>query len=189
MTPCQKHRLVKLRQEAASPRVWGRITAILLLAKGTLDSNVCNALSISRNTLTNWKHRWLQGRYFRLADSARTGRPPKATRRYLRLLRQAVERGPRAYGYIFSVWSAARLAEHLRRRTSIRLGAKRIRELLKKLGFVYRRPKHTLKGRQNRQEVQAAKKHLDALKKGPWPRDPDTNSGLRTRPISTYTRT
>ncbi len=189
LSPAERERLETVRQSATSRRVWARATALLLLGSGTEGSAVCAALSISRNTLTNWKRRWNRGKCFQLADQRRSGRPPKATARYVKLLKEAVVQGPSGYGYVFTVWSTARLAEHLRRRTGIRLSVKRVRQLLKKLGFVYRRPKHTLKERQNLREMRAARQRLDSLKKGLWREAPGTSSGSKTRPSSTCIRT
>lgn len=129
-------------------------------------STVARVLSVSINTITHWKHRWLDHRYFRLTDAPHSGRPPKVTRRYQELLKAAVRRGPQAYRYGFTVWSSRRLAAHLEQKTGTRLCAKSVRHWLNRLDFVYRRPKHTLKSRQNRQEVQAAERRLATLKKG-----------------------
>jgi transposase len=136
------------------------------------------------NTVANWKHRWLKGRYFRLTDARRSGRPPIASKRYLKLMAEAVERGPHSYGYQFTVWSSARLAAHLEEKTGIALSPRQLRKWLSRQGFVFRRPKHTLKSRQNRRKVQAAKRHLAALKKGLLPILVDTTFGSKTRSTS-----
>jgi transposase len=160
-----------------------------MLAQGQSVMDVSKILGICEDTVTNWKRRWIREGMRSLEDKARSGRPPKVTPRYLRLLGQAVERGPRPYGYLFSVWSAGRLAAHLELKTGIPLRPNQLREHLKRQGFVYRRPKHTLKARQNPREVRAAEKHLHALKKGLFAVALDSNSGSRMKPTSIFTLT
>ena len=187
ISTAQRRCLQRFQGKAESRRTWSRATALLMLSQGQSCQDVARTVGVCLDTVTNWKKRWNQGGAFRLKDKPGTGRPPRVTPRYLRLLEEAVERGPQAYDYLFTVWSSARLAAHLEKRTRIRVGPKQLRKHLKKLGFVYRRPKHTLKSRQNRREVRAAEKRLQALKKGPVGRESDTNSGSRTRSTSTFT--
>jgi transposase len=173
-----------LRQQMArvkSYRAWSRITAVVLLSTGMSVTTVAETLSVSARTISNWKRRWLKGGIFRLDDAPRSGRPPKATPKYRRVLREAVDQGPKAFGYVFTVWNTARLAEHLFHRTRIRLRPGRVRSLLKDLGYVYGRPKHTLKSRQNRRRVRLAKSELAALKKGLYRLLPLLSSGSRTK--------
>lgn len=160
-----------------------------MLAQGQSCRDVAQILGISDDTVTNWKRRWIRAGMSSLEDKPRSGRPPKVTPRYLRLMSQAVDRGPRTYGYLFSVWSAARLAAHLAVKTGISIRPNQLRQHLKSQDFVFRRPKHTLKGRQNPREVRAAEKHLHALKKGLFVVDLDSSSGSKTKPISIFTLT
>lgn len=189
ITGSQTRYLRRTRASAQDRRVWSRATGLLMLAEGKRCQDVAKSLGISIDTVTDWKRRWIRDGVSSLTDKPRSGRPPRVTPRYLRLLEQAVERGPRAFGYLFSVWSSGRLAAHLEKITGIALKAKRVRTYLVKLGFVYRRPKHSLKGRQDPAEVKAAERHLHALKKGLFAQEPDTNSGSRTRPTSIFTLT
>lgn len=184
LTASQRKTLQRLRATTKSRRVWARITAILLAASGVTAFTMAETLAVCPDTVTNWKRRWLQDRYAGFSDTPRPGRPPRAQARYLHLLEEAVERGPQAYGYIFTVWNAARLAAHLTRKTNVHLSPKRIRQLLHQLDFVYGRPKHTLKSRQNRRKVRRVQAQLEALKKGLWPPPLATNSGLRMKPTS-----
>lgn len=186
LTAAERRALWRIRLNARSPRLWARATALIMLSMGELGSHVADVLSVSINTITNWKRRWLQGGCFRLEDAPHTGRPTKATKRYLELLKEAVERGPRAYSYLFTVWSTARLAAHMGRKTHISLSSKRIRVWLKRLGFVFRRPKHTLRSRQNRRKFHAAKARLKALKKGLSASLRATNCGSKTKGTSIF---
>ena len=189
VTASQRRCLQRILASTQARRIWSRATGLLMLARGQNCQDVAKVLGISDDTVTNWKRRWIREGMSSLQDKPRPGRPPKVTKRYVRLLGEAVDRGPRAYGYLFSVWSAARLAAHLALKTGISLRPNQLRHHLNDQGFVYRRPKHTLKGRQNPREVKAAEKHLQALKKGLYVVDLDTSSGSKTKPISIFTLT
>lgn len=187
VTGSQSRFLRRTRATTQNRRVWSRVTGLLMLTDGKPCQDVARSLGVNLDTVTDWKHRWMKGGISSLTDKPRSGRPPRVTSKYLRVLEQAVERGPRAYGFLFSVWSSGRLAAHLEKETGIALKAKRVRIYLMKLGFVYRRPKHSLKNRQDPAKVKAAERHLHALKKGLSGPEPDTNSGSRTKPTSTFT--
>ncbi len=189
VTASQRRCLRRVLSSTKSRRTWSRATGLLMLAQGQSCLDVARVLGICEDTVTNWKRRWIRDGTASLQDKPRSGRPMTVTPRYLRLLAQAVERGPHSYGYLFSVWSAARLAAHLKLKTGIPLHINQLRKHLKSLGFVYRRPKHTLKGRQDPKEVRAAEKHLHALKKGLFAQEPATNSGSRMKPTSIFTLT
>lgn len=187
VTTPQRRCLQRIQSRGGSRRDWSRATALLMLAQGQSCQDVARVLGVCLDTVTNWKRRWNRGGVSGLEDKPKPGRPPTVTPRYLQLLREAVDRGPQTYGYLITVWSSARLAAHLEKKTHIRIGPKQLRKHLQRLGFVFRRPKHTLKSRQNPQEVRAAEKRLSALKKGLVAPAPGTNSGSRTKPTSTFT--
>jgi transposase len=155
-----------------------------MASAGVPAIEISTFLSVCLNTIRNWKLRWLKAHHFRLDDAPRSGRPAQAKARYLKLLEEAVVRGPQSYGYIFTVWNVPRLAAHVAKKTRVLLSPDRVRQLLHKLGFVYGRPKHTLKSRQNRRKVREAKSQLGALKKGLCGPLPNSTLSSRTKPIS-----
>ena len=181
-----KQRLWHLRLGAQSQRVWRRTSALLMLGGGEPVSKVARYFGASIGTVTNWKRRWTTGRFFQLADRSRSGRPPAANDRYRKLLVEAIERGPQRYGYLFTVWSAGRLAAHLKRISKVSLSGKQVRFWLNRLGYVFRRPKHTLRSRQNPRAVQAAKVRLKALKKGLSSLLPSSNFGSKMKQTSIF---
>ena len=164
VTRAQERRLWQLRCSSSNRRIWARATAILMLAAGAPTAAIMKSLTISQNTLTNWKQRWNNSGIFGLGDGKRSGRPPKANAPYLVELKKAVAKNPTKFGYVFTVWSSARLAVHLRRKTGVQIGPKQVRHLLKKSGFVFGRPKHTLRSRQDPKEVRSVRRRLEALK-------------------------
>jgi transposase len=189
LTTRQRRRLQQLRRRPPAARVARRAICLLLSAARSSNRAITQATGLCSDTITDIRHRWRARGLASLRDRPRAGRPTKITAAYRRELRQALRRGPRAYGYIFTVWSVARLAAHLHQRTALRLGASRLRQLLPAAGFVYRRPKHTLRGKRNETAFRKAQQALTRLKKGLLSRTRLMNSGIRMKPNSICTRT
>jgi hypothetical protein len=80
-------------------------------------------------------------------------------------MKQAVQTNPLTLGYGFSTWSVARLAQHLATVTGIRFSDDQLRRLLRQEGFPIHRPKHTLKGRRDKQAYEKVKKRPYTLEK------------------------
>ncbi len=120
---------------------------------------------LSEDAITDIRRRWQRFGITSLRDRPRPRRPPKITKQYRKLLREALRKGPLAYGYIFTTWSIARLNAHLQAATGIKVYNDWLRKLVLAEGFVYRRPKHTLKGERDEAAYQKAKKDLICLKK------------------------
>jgi transposase len=82
-------------------------------------------------------------------------------------LREVVQTPPQSFGYGFSVWSVARLAEHLKKETGTRFSDDQLRRILHQEGFSFQRPKHTMKGKRDEVAYERAQRQLKTLKKKP----------------------
>jgi len=185
LTRFQRKFLKRQRRRARSNRARDRITAMLLLAAGVPMLKILESLSITRTTLLRWKHRWLKRRLFGFEDAERSGRPPKATSRYVQAMLRLVPRDPREFGYVFTRWTAPRLAQYLGETTGIWLTPAWVSELLRQHGIVWRKTKRTIRNLQNRAAKKRAQKALRRLKKGLCDPEPITNSGSPTGSGST----
>ena len=185
LKPWESRRLRQLRDHAASARVVKRAMCLLLSAGGAAATEIARVVGLSANAVTGIRRRWRRRRLRSVADRPRPGRPPRATGAYRRELRRALRRGPRACGFAFTVWSAARLAAYLLRRTRVAIGPGRLRRLIHDEGFVVARPKHTLANKRDDREYRRARRRLARLKRGPANRTRPSSSGTPTRPSST----
>ncbi len=79
-----------------------------------------------------------------LFDAPRPGAPPKITVAYRERLFETVRRRPRALGLPFSLWAAARLADHLAEETGLRISVPSITRLLRAGDMALSRPPHTI---------------------------------------------
>jgi len=181
----QRHRLQKIRDRASSPRIGKRAVCLLLSAEGVSSGAIREATGLSFDAITDIRRRWRRCGWVSLEDRARSGRPGRVTPAYRRELRQALNRGPPAYGYLFTVWSIPRLNAHLASRTGLHFCDESVRRLVLAEDYVFRRPKHTLKGKRDEKAFHKAERQLRRLKKGLCSPTPTTNSGSRTRPSFT----
>lgn len=144
-----------------------RATGIRLLHLGYAPQEVARQLAVRMPTVYNWHRRWREQGIAGLVDLPRPGRPLKTDERYVQELEQTLERTPADYGYDFAIWTIGRLVEHLAQRTGIVLSEDRLRVLMGRRGYVYRRPKHDLSALQNASERAQVAALLEELKKAP----------------------
>lgn len=166
LKPWESRRLRQLRDHAASARIVKRTQCLLLSATGEHVAAIAQVTGLSLDAITDIRRRWRRHRLRSVTDLPRSGRPTRVTPEYRRELRRALRKGPLAFGYVFTVWSIARLSTYLRRRTGIAMGVNRLRQLVHAEGFVVARPKHTLKGKRDEREYRRTRRRLQQLKKG-----------------------
>jgi transposase len=183
LKPWEAQRLRELRDHATSARLLKRVVCLLMSAAGASARDVARVTGLSRGGVTGIRRRWRSGGRLRsLMDKPRSGRPPRITSEYRRELRRALRRGPLACGFIFTVWSVARLSTYLHRRTGIPVGIDWLRRLLHREGFVVARPTHTLANKRDAREYRRARRRLAQLKKGRSKRTHPSSSGTPTPP-------
>lgn len=182
----QRKRLQQLRDRPPSIRTGKRAVCLLMSAEGTTARAIQQATGLAADTITDVRRRWEEYGLTSLKDAPRAGRPPKVTPAYRRELRDALRTSPLRYGYAFTVWSTARLGTHLDKLTGIRVCADWLRRLIHAEGFVFRRPKHTLKGKRKEKAFRKTQRRLNRLKKGRSARARTSNSGSPTSPSFTF---
>jgi transposase len=185
LKPWETRRLRQLRDHAASARVVKRAMCVLLSAAGEAARDIARLIGLSANAITGIRKRWRRRRLRSVTDRPRPGRPPLVTREYRRELRRALRKGPLACGFVFTVWSVARLGTYLRRRTGTAIGSDWLRRLVRREGFVIGRPKHTLANKRDEREYRRTRRRLERLKRGRPKRTRPSSSGTPTPPSST----
>ncbi len=147
------------------PEVRQRCTVIRLLHKEYKPKDIAAMQAISLPTVYGWWKRWQEEGLAGLANRPKSGRPAKANDAYCRALERVLAQEPRELGYDFAIWTVARLCQHLEKETGIVLSPSRLRALLKRTGYRYRRPKHDLGHLQNKEAKAQASELLEWLKK------------------------
>lgn len=147
------------------PEVVQRSMAVRLLHLGHKPKEVARIQAVSKPTIYGWFHRWQSGGIEALANQPKSGRPPKADDAYSLALVEVIDKEPSEVGYAFRIWTVERLSAHLEKITGIVLSESRLRALIKRKGYRYRRPKHDLGHLQDKEAKPKASEILDELKK------------------------
>jgi transposase len=146
-----------------------RATAIRQLHLGVRAQAVASIFAVSASTIYHWWERWQAGGVEALSQQPRQGRPPKADAGYWAKLDAVMDSDPKVHGYTFTIWTTARLRDHLAKETGIRLSTEWLRVQMEARGYVYRRPKADLRVLQDPQARAEAETLLAGLKKTPKP--------------------
>jgi transposase len=159
-------RLVKTDPD---PRVRRRAQALFMLTERASVLEVARWFRTAPHRVRAWRGWFLEGGRDRLADDPRCGRPPKLGPGELALLDEALERGPQAYGWPVTVWSIRDLCELLWQQRQVRVSVYTVHRAVWGLGYRYRRPRHDLRHRQDREAAASMKEVLAWQGKGPAP--------------------
>lgn len=168
LTTAEARQIEQLFRSAAQPRVRRRANTIRLSSLGYTVAEVAEVTGCTRQTVRNSFDRFESGGADALRDRPRSGRPPKATPDYRARLVEAVKTDPKEFGYPFTVWTVTRLRAHMAREMDVLISEGRVRQIMKEEGLVFKRPKHTLKGKRDEDAFAAVRGLLDQFKKSPW---------------------
>ena len=133
--------LEKLLRHVQSSRMRDRYQAIWFSHLGKSVQEIAELLKVSEESVRRWVHIFEEEGFEGLADDARSGRPPKATGRYVERLLELVHISPLLADYPRTTWTLSLLAEHMERETGVGLSGERVRQILLRHGLRFRRPK------------------------------------------------
>lgn len=170
LTDRQWDALDALRFSTTDVAVFRNATIILMSSVGRSKASIAQELGCSPATVDNVRRRYREQGLAGLVPRKSSGRRSRATPEYRFALRRVVQTPPQTFGYGFSVWSVARLNEHLKRQTKISFSDDRLRAILREEGFSFQRPKHTMRGKRDEAAYDKARRELKRLKKGRLPK-------------------
>jgi transposase len=172
-TELEQEALARLVRSNGNTRVVRRAQMVRLSAQGQTSGQIAGLWNLSPLTVVRIVKRFNSEGLASLQDKPRSGRPRKATNRYVELLQGLVMKSPRELGYPFSSWTLDRLREHLTRVTGVILHPLYLSRLMGRHGIVYRRPKHVMSHLRDPKDYDEKKAILEFLKKtrriGPVP--------------------
>lgn len=157
--------LIHLTKTDASSQVRHRAHLLLAVIANPSLAAAARVTGVSDKTLRRWRERFFAEGRAGLADRPRQGRPSRVTPAADHLIAEALDGSPMDYGYPVATWGLVDLADLLRRRCEVTLGTEALSRHLKRRGFVYRRPRHDLKHRQDAHAVASAQHSLRTLQK------------------------
>jgi len=176
----ERTRIQKALRAAHDPQYRNRLDAMLLSDHGLPCERIARFLGVHADTVRLWLNDFRRFGFDGLNVGKSPGRPLAVDAEGEACLRQALAVNPRALGYRFTRWTLATLAEHLYRQTHVRVSIAALSRTLCRLSYCYKRPKHSLKHRQNRRDVDRARRERDAALKNPWRPRTAMSSSSRT---------
>src|SRR3954469_6647891 len=130
-----------------------RARAILLTLSGWTSGQIAQAFGVREDTVRFWRSAFMTGGLEGLKKSVAPGPAPVKAERALAVAEEVLS-GPVADR---PNWTLPRLADEIETRAGVRISPSRLSVVLrKKGGFRWRRPRHTLKGRQDPDAVDRA---------------------------------
>jgi transposase len=175
LTKKEQAELTRLVHSSEDGRIVRRAQIIRLSSQGLKAPFIAEEWDVSVHTVLKIIHRFDVEGLVSLADRPRKGRPPKATNLYVEVLKEAVQKSPRDFGYPFSSWTLKRLREHVGHQIGVLLNPSYLSTLMRKHGIVYRRPKHLMAHLRDPQEYNEKKAILEFLKKTRSKKRPRSN--------------
>lgn len=156
--------LRRLTRTDPDPRVRHRADALLLLAHGRSVDEAARDVGCCTKRIRVWRRRYLSEGRSGLADRPRSGRPALLDGAAMAVVETALAGSPLAYGYPVTTWTVADLTDLLAQR-GWAVSRATVSRGLQRRGYRYRRPRHDLTHRQDREAVASAQHVLRELQK------------------------
>lgn len=150
--------LLELKHDSNCPtRTKKRVEVICLNAKGWTVNQISEWIDWSPNTVRKTIHRWIIKGKEGLWDKPRSGRKRTWKESDIEYLEELCNHGKRTY-------NSKQLSVILKKERQVELSPERIRKILKKKGYLWKRTKTSPRQHPNPREKEAKKADLDMLR-------------------------
>ena len=140
----KRQRMRNQLRHARDARQYRRLLAVLECDQGKSVNDVAELLGVSRQSVYNWIARAHRNDAAALSDAPRSGRPAKAGYVFDTLLPILLVLSPEQFGYPATYWTIPLLQDQLWRNTEEKYSASTVRRGLKRLDYVWKRPRYVL---------------------------------------------
>jgi transposase len=114
--------------------------AAQLLQQGIPEAEVARRVGVHRQSVNRWAQQLAQGGRSALKRAVHTGRPPQLSAADCKRIEEGLKRGPEAWGYRTSLWTAWRVADLIERECGVKYSTVHAWRLLRALGWTPQRP-------------------------------------------------
>jgi transposase len=154
----QLARLYAMYEETSCPRTRLRVQMVLLCHDSYSVEEIAKITRKSDDTVRYWLHRFQQGGCSGLVEAPHSGRPPQITASIETFLYACIPQSPRTFKMNRPGWTTALLAKLVKSRFQVHVSDECIRQHLKRVHVVCRRPTWTVKHLAQQQAGYAQKK-------------------------------
>jgi transposase len=145
LTYWQRRRLHQQLKSTSDARAYRRTLAVLELDRGRPAADIAAMLGVARQSVHNWAAAFVRDPDPAvLRDADRSGRPPLLAERTGGLLPSLMGRSPQDLGYPHTDWTVPLLQQELEKGLGLRPSDETVRRGLRRLGYVWKRPRYVL---------------------------------------------
>ena len=141
----QRRRLRRQLRSTSDARTYRRTLAVLELDRGRSAADVAAMLGVTRQSVHNWAAAFVrEPDPSALRDEDRSGRPPLLAEQTEGLLPALMGRSPQDRGSPHTDWTVPLLRQELAKDLGLRPSDETVRRGLRRLGYVWKRPRYVL---------------------------------------------
>ena len=145
LTSWQRRRLRQQLKATSDARAYRRTLAVLELDRGRSAADIAAMLGVTRQTVHNWAAAFVHDPDPAvLRDEDHSGRPPLLAEPIEALLPSLMGQSPQDFGYPHTDWTVPLLQQELERGLGLRPSDETVRRALRRLGYVWKRPRYVL---------------------------------------------
>ena len=145
LSTAQRLRLRRLLHETSDLNTYRRCLALLEVDAGRPVADVARSLGVAPQSIDNWIARLAEaGGPESLLDRYGGGRPAKLAGEDVEGLVALLGHSPQHFGSPAANWTVPLLCESLGRATGVRASGPTLRRALRRLGYVWKRPRYIL---------------------------------------------
>ena len=153
-----------------------RLQAGTLFKKGIHQAEVARKLKVTPVAVHYWHKDWKADKKHGLKSKGHPGFQSKLTEEHRQAFRQAILKGPLAYGYETNLWTLPRLAAVMKKVGKVQFSEVWTWHIVRNLGFTPQKPQVKAKQRNEKAITEWTAKTLPGLKKMGW--EPRVSFGL-----------
>jgi len=163
-----RERLERAARKTRDAKFRDRCRAMLWSVQRCACSEIARRLGVHHTTVMRWIKDYQRFGFDGLKVDMGSGRPSKLGSVGEAVLKDALEKHPREFGYMRATWTAQLLRDHVSKTVHIHVHPETIRRALKRMRYRHKRPKLGLKHKQDQGDVRRARRRRNAaLKKRP----------------------
>ena len=145
LTHWQRRRLRQQLKATSDARLYRRTLAVLELDRGRSAADIAAMLGVTRQSVYNWAAAFARDPDpAALRDEDRSGRPPLLDEQTEGLLPALLAGSPQDLGYPHTDWTVPLLQQELEQGLGLRPSDDTLRRELRRLGYVWKRPRYVL---------------------------------------------
>jgi transposase len=145
LTYWQRRRLRQQLKTISDAHTYRRTLAVLEYDRGRSAAEIAAMLGVTRQSVHNWAAAFaLDPDPAALRDGDRSGRPPLLAKKSEVLLPSLMGQSPQDLGYPHTNWTVPLLQQELEKGPGLRPSDETVRRILRRLGYVWKRPRYVL---------------------------------------------